>query len=422
MNSAVKVYFGTPQFELSGVNTLNANLIRALQKRGIEAAFLITGPLNQDYYPLAYDDDLPLIHLESDRSLDLKKRWQSVIDFLETHAPCIYVPGYDYQISCISSALSDRVGILGVLYSDEDLHYDHVLRLGAFWNKIIGISDYITYRVKRDQPDSASRVIQIPCGVPDPGPIDRCYTSTRPIRLVYAGRLIQYQKRIMDLVAITRQLKKESIPYHLTVIGDGPERELLMKSWTNEISGGQVEIRSGVSHKATLESFKNQDVFLLPSEFEGLPLALLEAMAAGCIPVVADIRSGIPELIESGTNGWIVKTGNSRDWAGIIGRLHRRPELAGDASRRAVQMVRDKKMMIDSVADSYRSVLLEIYDQIIHHRFQRRLAPIYLPVYLNDDRVMVSMLKKIGKRVQKHCRFLQSSGFVGFIRRIVGMG
>ncbi len=160
----------------------------------------------------------------------------------------------------------------------------------------------------------------------------------------------------------------------------------------------------------------------MPSEFEGLPLGLLEAMAAGCIPVVADIRSGIPELIESGDNGWIVKTRDCRDWAGVIGRLYLRPELAGEVSRRAFQTVRNKKMTIESVADSYRSVLLEIHDQIVHHRFERQFSPLYLPPYLNDDRLMVSMLKKIGKRAQKHCRYMQSSGFVSFIRRLLGRG
>ena len=70
------------------------------------------------------------------------------------------------------------------------------------------------------------------------------------------------------------------------------------------------------------------DVFLLPSvtgadgDMEGIPVALMEAMAVG-IPVLSTVHSGIPELIESGDSGWLVAENDARALADKLKTLGR---------------------------------------------------------------------------------------------------
>jgi glycosyltransferase involved in cell wall biosynthesis len=59
------------------------------------------------------------------------------------------------------------------------------------------------------------------------------------------------------------------------------------------------------------------DIFLLPSKYEGLPMALLEAMAAGCVPVVSDVGS-VSTVVEDGVNGYLVEPGNTEQ---VVSRL-----------------------------------------------------------------------------------------------------
>lgn len=421
MNSGIKVFFGTPQFELSGVNTFHARLIRVLRSHAVDASFLITGPLNKDYYPLEYDPEIPQVTLGLDLDVDLKKRWKICIDYLEHHTPCIYVPGYDYLMSCISSVLSDRVGILGALHSDEDLHYDHARRLGRFWNKIICVSDRIYQKLLLDQPTFTDRMIKVSYGVSPITRLEKPFIAHQPLKIIYAGRLIHYQKRIRDLVKITEELNKSGIPYCLTVIGDGPEQGYLKKIWHNEIRSGQVDMKMGLSHRDTLECFRHQDVFVLLSDFEGLPLALLEAMAAGCIPIVSDIDSGIPEIIEPHKNGFIINQGKPDAFVDIMKQLYLQPDWSRQLSIQAVQTIHHQGFTIDKIAGIYHQIFQEIEEQIFNHRFVRHTQPPSLPSYLYSRHSVISLIKNCGRYMLRHSHLFRSHRIVNWVRKALGI-
>lgn len=77
------------------------------------------------------------------------------------------------------------------------------------------------------------------------------------------------------------------------------------------------------------EVFKASDIFILPSRSEGMPAALIEAMASG-LPCVATASGGIPEVIESGINGFLFQRENSDDLADKVIRLISEPKLRND--------------------------------------------------------------------------------------------
>jgi glycosyltransferase involved in cell wall biosynthesis len=136
----------------------------------------------------------------------------------------------------------------------------------------------------------------------------------------------------------------EAVPLVLTelpgarfvLVGEGPER-LRLEQLAAELGvAGRVQFlgqRTDVS--AVLPEF---DVFVLPSITEGMPNAVLEAMAAG-IPVVASRVGGVPEIVQDGETGLLVEPESPSDLARSLVRLGRDAPLRLALTQRALAVV-----------------------------------------------------------------------------------
>lgn len=99
------------------------------------------------------------------------------------------------------------------------------------------------------------------------------------------------------------------------------------------------------------------DIFVLPSLSEGMPLALLEAMASGK-PVVSSNVGGIPEVVEEGVNGYLVAPGDASQLAQAILKFALNPELSStmsNAGRRKVELEYNLKHQAERLVDLYES-------------------------------------------------------------------
>ncbi len=91
-------------------------------------------------------------------------------------------------------------------------------------------------------------------------------------------------------------LKSLKLPVKLIVIGDGPGRAYLAKEFEVEIRAGRVKMMGWVAHREVVKYFAAADIFLMPSQEEGFPNVILEAMAAG-LPFAAFDVGGVKEII-----------------------------------------------------------------------------------------------------------------------------
>ena len=105
------------------------------------------------------------------------------------------------------------------------------------------------------------------------------------------------QKRIDRWVEVAAATYKLNPAINFLMVGDGPDDEMLRKKIKASDMQGKIELPGMLSN--TVDVFKLIDIFLLTSDFEGLPLALLEAMSSGCIPVVSNV-GGIKQLAFDG--------------------------------------------------------------------------------------------------------------------------
>lgn len=106
--------------------------------------------------------------------------------------------------------------------------------------------------------------------------------------------------------------------------------------------------------------FKRSCIFCLPSKAEGMPMALLEAMAHGLVPVVSPV-GGIPSLVEDGINGYLVPVGDSEVLAETLMGLFSNPSLCarvGAFARRTIQDHFSMDAHLDKLELLYRKVAI----------------------------------------------------------------
>jgi glycosyltransferase involved in cell wall biosynthesis len=128
--------------------------------------------------------------------------------------------------------------------------------------------------------------------------------------LLFMGR-IHESKGIEDIVAAFRILKQE-LNFRFVLCGDGPLRAYCVDE-CQQLLGEDFEYRGVVSGNDKLKAIADSDFFLLPSRYgEGLPMALLETMAAGVVPVVTNDAS-MAYIIEHEINGLMVNKYDAHD-------------------------------------------------------------------------------------------------------------
>ena len=96
---------------------------------------------------------------------------------------------------------------------------------------------------------------------------------------------------------------------------------------------------------------------MLTSNYEGLPVALLESMARGCIPIVTDLASGIPDVIRHGENGFVLPRGDIASFLECLDGLQKdrgRRQLISD---HAFKTIATGPFGIDTVVDRYDEVI-----------------------------------------------------------------
>jgi colanic acid/amylovoran biosynthesis glycosyltransferase len=146
------------------------------------------------------------------------------------------------------------------------------------------------------------------CGV-EPALFEPVRHQQRGQRLLYTGRLAAV-KGLPILLASLTQLKSSYPDLKLTVVGDGADRSQL-EQMAQQLGLTDLVDFVGYQSQANVRKYMQEtDVFVLPSFAEGVPVSLMEAMAAG-VPVVTTQIAGVGELVENGVSGYLVPPGNA---------------------------------------------------------------------------------------------------------------
>ncbi|MEQ9000880.1 MAG: glycosyltransferase family 4 protein [Coleofasciculus sp. B1-GNL1-01] len=185
--------------------------------------------------------------------------------------------------------------------------------------------------------DTWNRLHIVHCGV-DPALFNLVSHNQPGKQLLYVGRLAA-AKGLPVLLESLAMLKSSHPEIILTVVGDGEDRAELEQMTARLELNNNVKFVGYKSQAEVREYMQETDVFVLPSFAEGVPVSLMEAMAAG-VPVVTTQIAGVSELVENGVSGYIVPAGDSTTLADRIKTLLTEPQLRsqfGTAGREKIE-------------------------------------------------------------------------------------
>ena len=148
------------------------------------------------------------------------------------------------------------------------------------------------------------------------------------------------------------------------------------------------------------EVYAAHDLFLLTSAFEGLPLSMLEAMGQGCVPVVADLASGISEVIQHGVNGFRCPQGDAAAYARCLRTLHDAHEVREQMALRAWETV-EARFRLETMADRY----VSLFGQMLSRGFVRPGGRIEPGPSMARTELLPGPLQSFGHRVKSLAPF-----------------
>lgn len=172
-------------------------------------------------------------------------------------------------------------------------------------------------------------------------------TTVKEKEIVTAGRLIKAKNQEL-LIRAFAEIHKEFPEYRLVIYGDGSYKENLENVVDELILRNYVKLPG--NQKDIFDKISKAEIFVLSSDCEGMPNALLEAMCLG-LPVVSTKVSGATDVIVDGENGLLVDRGNVEQMADAIRHMLTDEQLRESCAKNATQLA--EKLTVDKICGQW---------------------------------------------------------------------
>jgi glycosyltransferase involved in cell wall biosynthesis len=195
----------------------------------------------------------------------------------------------------------------------------------------------------------------------------RKFVKNNQLRILTIARLVEKKGVEYGIRAVTElNAKYDNIEYN--IIGDGPLRNRCAQLIQESNMENKIHLLGRLDQKQVYQLIEKSHILLCPSvtstdgDQEGIPVALMEAMAAG-LPVISTRHSGIPELVQDGVSGFLVPERNIKELTDKLIYLLEHPEIWAD-------MCRAGRAQVEANYDinKLNNHLVEIYQNLLNHQ------------------------------------------------------
>lgn len=333
------------------VTVLTSNSREVIRKKNVMQFGLMDNAANYDRITLKRIISLVLCFLTSLRVLsaikpDIIHTHSAELGFLVSFLAKIYhIPIIQ---TCHGICFNDRI-----MSSIKRIMEAFLLKYGFF--------TYITTVDKCSLEDFSRQGIRnvryIPNGV-DIAPFSgKSIHYTHPMKFLCVGRL-EHQKGFDFMIEAAMNLKKVTGDFQVNIIGNGSLRDELAMRISSSSLEDTVHLLGSVPKEELVQQYICSDAFILPSRWEGMPLTLLEAWAAGLPAIVTNV-GGLPEICTDMENAIVVNPGDPNALCRAMSFLMEHPDVAERLGSKGNRIARTLYSW-ESVGDQYLALYREL--------------------------------------------------------------
>ena len=236
-----------------------------------------------------------------------------------------------------------NIPVIGVMHSNDTFYKGVITKFihGKSKNQLstaISVSGYINTICESQ--NTNTQLLNIPCGTPEVKN-STSRESQEVFKVIYAGRLVKEAKQVLKLTKAFCDASKVNSNLDFSIYGDGDQEQSIKALIKDEKASKNVILFKALPPSQILNKIQEHHVFTLMSDYEGMPIALMEAMACGVVPICLNEESGINEIIEHGVNGFIVKN-RGKDYQDKLQLLVNDRSLWETMSKNAIATIEQK--------------------------------------------------------------------------------
>lgn len=193
--------------------------------------------------------------------------------------------------------------IFGICHSDFPDYYQLAEDQQDLVDVQFGVSRHMCEQLDR-RLRKPSKLLILGVEVPKVYPVR---PKRKHLEILYTGRIENSGKRCSELIPAGEALRKRGVKFRMTIAGDGPYLKWLKDDDLKRVpwwARRHYRILGAVAPKDLIELYRESDIYLSFTRFEGNSIAVMEAMVQGCVPVIPRV-SGTETVVEHGTSGYL---------------------------------------------------------------------------------------------------------------------
>ncbi len=240
----------------------------------------------------------------------------------------VILVAHDWLELAMISNLGLNYPVVQFLHGDYDYYFRLAQRNEAWVDSFICVSSSIADELIKRIPERINDIHYIRFPVPE---IIGVRVNTINLELVFAGRC-EESKGYHLLPLIDAELQQKKIHANWHIAGPGSDQLWAQQQWKKS----RVHFYGNLSPKELTALLLKATAFVLPSIAEGMPLTVVEAMKAGAIPVVNDLKGGLQELVINNVTGYLVPNNDPLIFAERIAAITADAEMSKQISDASV--------------------------------------------------------------------------------------